>query len=785
LILLVLLSVGLGWWALHASLAQLDGQRVLPGLGALVQIERDSLGVPTIHATNRLDATRALGFLHAQDRFFEMDLTRRAGAGELSELFGPVVLDRDREQRIHRPRSRARQALERATSAELELLKAYAEGVNGGLRALLVRPPEYLAIRTEPAPWRLEDTYLVAYAMFAELHDIDGSGDYRELSLRKTFAPAALAFFNSPDTLWNAALDGSEIAAPAIPTPEQFRVDESGHQARANGSASTSNGEPEHSPKRSPARDRTIGSNSWAVDGHRSGTGAAIVANDMHLGLNVPNIWYRARLVYNDPELGLQDVTGVTLPGTPVVVSGSNRHVGWANTASTLDITDLVSIEFDPSNAHRYRTATGWREVERFTEIIPVRGRTSMSLEVEETIWGPLVAKGTERYALACTLHDAGAVNMGLIEIERARDVEEALHIGNLAGTPVNNFIVGDRAGHIGYSILGRLPNRVGFDGSVPTSWADGSRGWQGWLPPERYPRVANPEKGILWSANNRTLGSMEYQLLRPDPDDGARARQVRDDLLEIEKPTEEALWSIYHDDRALFLTSWQKVMLSTLETGSTTNTNWQELQRLVANWGAHAAVQSQGYRLVRAFRERVMDLLFDPVSRKLRAYNDGMRIYNEDAAQAMLKARPPHLLNPKFKTYEDLLGEAVNMLLAELKARNIPLAQATWGSRNRLQIRHPISYAVAKLSRWLDMPDAPISGDSHMPKVHAPGVGVSERMIVSPGHEENGLYNMPCGQSGHFLSPFYRTEMDAWLKVKPLPFLPGASEHELKLLPR
>src|SRR5215469_4077127 len=174
-VLLVLLCAGLGWWALHASLAQLDGRRALGGLGAEVGIERDRLGVPSIYASNRLDATRALGFLHGQDRFFEMDLTRRAGAGELSELFGPVVLDRDREQRIHRPRSRARQALERATSAELELLKAYAEGVNGGLRALLVRPPEYLAIRTEPAPWRLEDTYLVAYAMFAELHDIDGS----------------------------------------------------------------------------------------------------------------------------------------------------------------------------------------------------------------------------------------------------------------------------------------------------------------------------------------------------------------------------------------------------------------------------------------------------------------------------------------------------------------------------------------------------------------------------------------------------------------------------------
>jgi penicillin amidase len=417
--------------------------------------------------------------------------------------------------------------------------------------------------------------------------------------------------------------------------------------------------------------------------------------------------------------------------------------------------------------------------------MITVRGRTNAALEVEETIWGPLVTRGTERYALACTLHEVGAVNMGLIEIERARDVEGALHAANLAGTPVNNFIVGDRAGHIGYSLLGRLPNRVGFDGIIPASWADGSRGWQGWLPPERYPRMMDPEKGVLWTANNRALGSPDYEALHPDPDSGARAHQIRDTLLGMEKPSELALWSIYQDDRALFLAPWQKLMLSTLDAGSATNTNWQQLQRFVANWGARAAVDSQGYRLVRAFRERVLELLFDPVSRKLPGYDDGMRIYNEDAAQMILKARPPHLLNPKFKTYDELLGEAVDKLLAELKARGIPLAAATWGARNRLQIRHPISYAVAQLGRWLDMPDVAVSGDSHMPKVHAPGAGVSERMIVSPSHEENGLYNMPCGQSGHFLSPFYRTEMDAWLKVEPQPFLPGPAEYELQLLPQ
>ena len=508
-----------------------------------------------------------------------------------------------------------------------------------------------------------------------------------------------------------------------------------------------------------------VGSNNWAVDGRRSGTGAAIVANDMHLGLMVPNTWYRARLIYTDPELGQQDIVGVTMPGAPAVVAGSNRYLAWALTASCLDTTDLVKLELDPANPRRYRTPSGWQEFQQFAETIHVRGGTNVELAVAETIWGPVVTRGKTQFALACTLHEAQAINLRSIEMERARDTETVLRVSGLAGTPVLNFIVGDRAGNIGYSVLGRLPNRVGFDGSTPSSWADGTRGWQGWVPAEDYPRLVNPSNGILWTANNRTLGSPAYNRLHiASADNGARAGQIRDDLLALDKPTEQTLWSIYRDDRALYLDRWQKLMLSVLAKGSPGKPAWQEAKELVASWGGRAAVDSQGYRLVRGFRAYALNLLFEPVNQRLAQYDKAMRFSNEDAAWALLSARPAHLLNPAFSTYDELLGKAVDLLLADLKGRGIPLSQATWGSRNHLEIRHPLSQAVPQLSqwlgRWLDMPDAQVSGDSQMPKVHAGGFGVSERMIVSPGHEENGLYNMPGGQSGHFLSPFYRSEM-------------------------
>ena len=750
----------------------------MPGLLAAVRIERDSLGVPTIYATNRIDAARALGFLHAQERFFQMDLNRRAGAGELSELVGPAGLDRDRQARVHRPRACAKRAAEQASPSDLAYVRAYAEGVNAGLQALRVRPPEYLMLRAKPAPWQPEDSYLANYAMFAALHDVEGWNDYHESILRAALPPAALAFFNAPDVSWSAAIDASKPAAPPIPTPQEFSftnrsaqvgavpalapvladgLDASsafpvdpGRQIRSpkpetrrksegrnpNPLPSLSLWEPTEPRHRGPlastpegtafrdcdlalsdfgirasfglrvsafgflpprpdlpktsrnwsdlangvaetSEEGEIGSNNWVVDGRHSGTGAAIVANDMHLELMVPNTWYRVRLIYNDPELGPQDVVGVSLPGAPAIIAGSNRHIAWALTASCLDVTDLVSLEIDPANPHRYRAPTGWLDFQEFTETIHVHGGKDVAFPVTETIWGPVVTRGKNRYALASTLHEPEAFNLRLMDMERARDTKTALSLTSLVGTPVLNFLVGDKAGNIGYSILGRLPKRLGFDGSVPVSWADGSNSWQGWLGPADYPRLLNPTNGILWTANNRTLGSPDYNRMHVcSEDNGARAGQIRDDLLALDKPTEKTLWSIYHDDRALFLERWQKLMLAVLEKGSPGKPGWEEAKRLVASWGGRAAVDSQGYRLVRGFHAFAVNLLFEPVNQRLAKYDKAMRFSNEEAAWAMVSGSPRAPPEPGLRYLRRPAGEGGGPLAGRPEGQgNRPLA--------------------------------------------------------------------------------------------------------------
>ncbi|HVR96205.1 MAG TPA: penicillin acylase family protein, partial [Thermoanaerobaculia bacterium] len=291
----VLLVAGLagGLWLrseIRSSLPQLDGERAIPGLGAAVSIERDGLGVPTIRAASRRDAVRALGFLHAQDRFFQMDLMRRQAAGELSELFGPAALDVDRQNRVHRFRHVARQSLARATPEERAILESYAAGVNAGLGALAAKPFEYVPLRLAPAPWKAEDSILVVLAMFRELQGGD-PGVESSKGMMADLLPRQLFDFLTPaGTEWDAPIEGGPIPMPPLPGPEVIDLRAAPAQAAAYSSRQLDETAGSYHP----------GSNNWAVAGSHTADGRALLANDMHLGLGVPNTWYRASIIRPD-----------------------------------------------------------------------------------------------------------------------------------------------------------------------------------------------------------------------------------------------------------------------------------------------------------------------------------------------------------------------------------------------------------------------------------------------------------------------------------------------------
>jgi penicillin amidase len=377
--------------------------------------------------------------------------------------------------------------------------------------------------------------------------------------------------------------------------------------------------------------------------------------------------------------------------------------------------------------------------------------------------------------------------------METVGSLDEAQALAPEVGIPNQNYVVADAAGRIGWTIIGRIPRRFGHDGSVPVSWADGTKGWNGWLAAAEQPRVVDPPGGRLWTANARVVGGEKLAKVGVGGYDlGARQGQIRDGLLALDKASEDDMLRIQLDDRALFLARWQRLLLDVLAPEAlAADARRAEARRLVEGWGGSASVGSAGYRVVRAFRERVRGLVLDPLLAPARA-RDGKRLRPGSAPNprwegpvwAILAARPAHLLDTRFPSWDALLLEAADKALAELTEDGRALAGRTWGERNTTLIQHPLSRAVPWLGRYLDMPRQPLPGDNHMPRFQSPSAGASERFAVSPGREELGYFHMPGGQSGHPLSPHYADGHAAWAKGEKTPFLPGPAVHVLTLVP-
>jgi penicillin amidase len=777
LLVLIFCLVTTSYLVLRASLPDIDGEHAVADLSLGTSIERDAYGVVTIRAGNRRDLAWATGFAHGQDRFFQMDLSRRLAAGELSELFGAVALDEDKRMRIHRFRNVAAQVLQLASAEELALVENYARGVNAGLESLASRPFEYWVLRSKPAPWRPEDAVLVVFAMYEQLNYDGFATESARGRVRDAIPDALYRFIYARGTEWDAPLSGGPLSVEPLPTAEQVNLRSQTLPLEHLGAVLNS-------------RDAVVyGSNNWAVGGSHTATGAGLFANDMHLGHSVPNIWYRARLQVADPVGPASiDVTGVTLPGVPNIVAGSNGHVAWGFTNSQGDWTDLVVLREEPALPGFYATADGRKEFDVAREVIRVHGGSDAPFEVLGTLWGPVFDRdhAGRRRAAAWIAHDPQATNFRLLGLETARTVQQALDIANRSGIPPQNFVAVDAEGNIGWTIMGQIPVREAFDSRVPADWSRPGTGWKGWLEPDRYPRIVNPAAGRIWTANARVVDEEDLWLLGDgDLYLGARAQQIRDDLLALDVASEADMLKIHLDDRALFLERWRTKLLSLLDARAVADSPRRaEIRALLDDWSGHAAIDSVAYRLVRAWRSRMHELAFGMLTFAARA-SDADAASLEIPAQfegplwQLMSVEPEHLLPANVSSWRDLELRALDEAIKRLEQCET-LAACTWGKRNTVRIRHPLSRALPVLGPLLDMPAVELPGDAHMPRVQTPTFGASERFAVSPGHEAQGSFHMPAGQSGHPLSPFYRAGHDAWAEGRPLPFLPGPAEHRL-----
>ena len=772
---IVLVAV-LAWLTLRASLPTLDGEVAVAGIDAAATIERDAEGMVTVTAVSRADAAFATGYAHGQDRFFQMDIIRRRSAGEVSTLVGAIALDLDKRFRLHRFRSRSQAAVAALPAGDRHILQRYAAGVNAGLAGLGAKPFEYFLLGVEPEPWKPEDTILVAYSMFLNLNDERADRDLKRGLAHRVLPRQVFEFMYPQGTPWDSPLMGEPRETAPIPPATVVNTRDVTDEAPS----AAEIGKPD-----------LAGSNNWAVGGALTETGSALISNDMHLGLTVPGIWYQARLIVSGEEP--RDVTGVTLPGTPFVIGGSNGRIAWGNTNSYGDWTDAVVLQ-PGATAGTYRFNGADQPFVEVIETIEVRGGDPVDFLIRETVWGP-VHDGVDypdgEIAVSWTAHHVESLNLNLMRLETAGSVDEALDVANTMGGPPQNFVVGDAGGNIGWTIAGQIPVRDGYEPFLPADWSEGG-GWSGWLRPAQYPRVVNPPSQRIWTANARVADGEALRLIGDSGYDlGARARQIRDALFASERFTAADMLAIQVDDRALFLSRWRDLLLAEVDDDAVAgDARLVEYRELVRDWIPRAVPESVGYRLVRTFRLEVQSRVFHALMAPARAEYGAavdLRLSNqfEGPLWALVSEQPAHLLPGQFDTWRALFIDAVRGAIRHFEDNYGPsLADRTWGERNTVAIRHMLSGAMPVFSDFLDMPVESLAGDVDLPRAQGRRFGASQRFAVAPGDEANGIMHIPAGQSGHPLSEFYRKGHENWAAGSPSPFLPGATQHKLLLTP-
>ncbi len=505
---LLLLSVAGAGSLLLATLPGFDGTIRLSGPTAPIEIGRDESGIVTIHAGSETDAAFALGYVHAQDRLFQMDLTRRLGAGRLSEIIGPATISTDRFMRRLGLYRIAQANYEHLPAEAQQLFQAYAAGVNAYIaRGDNLLAPEFLMLGYRPEAWQPADSLVWGRLMAWQL-----SGNWRDEKLRQAFADR----LNAADLqrIWPASQRLSSLEDPQwMPMPGA--------------------------------------SNNWVLAGARSTTGKPLLANDPHLELGLPSSWYLARI-----ELPGRVLVGVTAPGVPLVVIGHNGHVAWGFTTSQADTQDLFVETL--TDANHYETPKGSLPLVTHEETIRVRGQSSIVEIIAATSHGPLIdidAGAHRAYALAWTgLRAEDRTALGLLEMNRATDAASFRTALRDFESPVQNIVYADDAGTIGFVMAGLIPiRRNTIDQSqMPVPGDTGAYDWTGTIPFEGLPQSLNPPKDYLATANNKVIDDSYPYFITARWENGYRIGRIRQ-MIEAEPRLDlNAMGGMQMDDLSL-----------------------------------------------------------------------------------------------------------------------------------------------------------------------------------------------------------------------------------------
>jgi penicillin amidase len=756
---LVLIVLGTVWSIFEASLPTIDGETHGHNISQTVTLERDDYGVVHVQGATQNDVMYGLGYAHAQDRWVQMDLLRRNAAGELSELFGKAALERDKSTRFHQFRARAALIYASLPAEQQLALQSYADGANAAVADFGARPFEYWLVGASIRPWQPEDSLLAIFSMYLDLQGGQVKRDLALTVIEQAYGAAMVDFIMQP-SFAQAALDGSSYPTGTVPIPKLPKATATSFSDKTTNASTAPWLNAEFADK-----DADIGSNNWAVSARHTPDPFALLSNDMHLGMNVPAIWYKAQLSYGDVS-----VAGVSLPGAPGIVVGTNNHVAWGFTNANLDNVDWVAL---PDSV----------PTQTLEEIIVTPdGDTAFSIDMSE--FGPVRTVQDQRYALVWVAHQPYATNFGLLNFAKARSLNELINIAQDVRIPVQNMMMADASGNIAYRPTGAVTARTPVQNTAtsPLFYNDL------WHQAEKeLPVYRSPQYHKLWTANARVLsvdqinrfGDGGYAL-------GVRGQQIAQRLKAQAQFDEDDFMALQLDNRAIFIRYWRDLLLSVLQTQPQEHI---EAIDILSRWQACACPSSIGYTLARAFRSEVFNQVFAPLNATTEDHDVDFWPLNrhlEPALRQIISERPASWLPSQYASYDEFFVASFALSLQKLfrDSGSDDINDLTWGSMNALAVKHPLSSQLPLLSGLLDMPTVPGFGDSYMPAVQNGTHGASQRFIVAPGRWEDAIMSIPGGQSGHPLSDYYRKGFEVYAAHEKSPLLPGAPTHTMRLLP-
>ena len=784
------------WWFIYRPLPQVDGVTSLPGLQREVTVERDQWGVPHIRAASVEDLEEAQGYVMAQDRLWQMDLLRRASRGQLSEILGPRTLPIDKEFRtvgFARAAERDAAALDPETR---KIMEAYARGVNQFIAQHKKNLPlEFKLLGYQPTPWQPSDTLAISGYMYRTLTDTWQRELNRAKVTERAGAERAKELFSD-----QADMDHFVVGDPKV-------IDDGSQRSAADGDddddeditpdavLKADKGAPSGLPSPDSAPDLTtalaqsveeffarsnaeirqgLGSNDWVVSGAHTATKKPLLANDTHLELTIPPIWYEVHLTAPG-----WNVKGLTLPGAPMVIIGHNDRIAWGFTNNGADVQDLYIETFNPAAASQYRVNGAWVNAQVLDETIKVKGQADEHFPIAVTRHGPVVHReGDKAYALRWTATEPGGLANSYNWLGKARNWKEFRETMKRVWGPGQNAVYADVEGNIGYVMAARVPVRKKGHGEVPEPGDTDDYEWTGYIPFEQLPQALNPESGLIVTANARVVGPNYKPYLTDRWEEPYRTARIYDLLHDRHDLRPEDMLKVETDTYSYPHAFLADQLSAAVKTAKPKDERAQKLIEGLKDWNGIANADSPEVSFLHATRRSALDLLLQPIlGKETNLYQWRSMTF----LQKILTDRPAKWLPPAYKNYDELLAAAADAAVVSLaqQSKSERVQDWQWKRFNSLDMFHPIG-RQGFLKSLLSITDKPQSGTLWSVRAATKTHGPAMRFVGNPGNWDESILLITAGQSGQLGSSHYSDQFSYWYEGRPI-FAPFSDAAEAK----